>query len=291
MKITNHFNLPQPLVDSVNSDEWYEKGDCDISVTQLIGPPQIRLLTEKHNDEIEQDVTDRIFMLFGSAVHNILEKADTTGYINERRFISTVDGMRIGGQVDLIHIEDGILYDYKTTSAWSLIYEVNGKPEWEQQTNCYAWLAEQEGVEINQIKIVCILKDWSKGQAQKKFDYPKQPVVTLNIPKWDKDKADTYIKSRVQLHKTAEDTKIHPPCSPKERWAKEGKIAVMKTGRKVALKLFNENQTQQAYEMAQKNTGAYIEHRIGKSVRCQDYCPVAPHCPQWAKLQGGNTDE
>ena len=79
MKITNHFNLPQPLVDSVKSDEWYEKGDCDISVTQLIGPPQIRLLSEKHKDELEQDVTDRIFMLFGSAVHNILEKANTDG--------------------------------------------------------------------------------------------------------------------------------------------------------------------------------------------------------------------
>ena len=246
MKITNHFNLPQPLVDSVKSDEWYEKGDCDISVTQLIGPPQIRLLSEKHKDELEQDVTDRIFMLFGSAVHNILEKANTEGYINERRFISTVDGIRIGGQVDLIHIEDGILYDYKTTSAWSIIYEVNGKPEWEQQTNCYSWLAEQEGVEINQIKVVCILKDWSKGQAQKKFDYPKQPVVTLNIPKWSKDKIDTYIKSRVKLHKTAQESGIHPPCSPKERWARDTKIAIMKPGRKTALKLFDETQTQQA---------------------------------------------
>ena len=141
MKITNHFNLPQPLVDSVKSDECYDKGDTDISVTQLIGPPQIRLLTKEYENQIEQDVTDRIFMLFGSAVHNILEKANTDGYINERRFVSVVDGVKVGGQVDLIHKKDGILYDYKTTSAWSLIYEVNGKPEWEQQTNCYAWLA------------------------------------------------------------------------------------------------------------------------------------------------------
>jgi len=287
MKITNHFNLPKPLVDSVESDEWYSKGDCDISVTQLIGPPQIRLLTEKHNDEIEQDVTDRIFMLFGSAVHNILEKADTTGYINERRFISEVDGMKIGGQVDLIRISDGVLYDYKTTSAWSLIYEVNGKPEWEQQTNCYAWLAEQESVHIKEIKVVCILKDWSKSQARLKPDYPKQPVVTLNIPLWDKHKIETYINSRVMLHKTAQESGVHPPCSAKERWAKDGKIAVMKTNRKTALKLFNENENQQAYEMAQKTQGGYIEHRIGKSIRCEDYCPVSKFCPQWAKLNKG----
>ena len=287
MKITNHFNLPQPLVDSVKSDEWYEKGDCDISVTQLIGPPQIRLLSEKHKDELEQDVTDRIFMLFGSAVHNILEKANTDGYINERRFISTVDGVRIGGQVDLIHIEDGILYDYKTTSAWSIIYEVNGKPEWEQQTNCYAWLAEQEGVTVNEIKVVCILKDWSKGQADKKWDYPQQPVVTLTIPKWSNEKATTYINSRVMLHKTAQDSGVHPPCSAKERWARDGKIAVMRPGRKTALKLFDESDNQKAYEMCHKTPSGYIEHRIGKSVRCEGYCPVSRFCPQWANLNKG----
>ncbi len=287
MKITNHFNLPQPLVDSVKSDEWYDKGDTDISVTQLIGPPQIRLLTKEYENQIEQDVTDRIFMLFGSAVHNILEKANTDGYINERRFVSVVDGVKVGGQVDLIHKKDGILYDYKTTSAWSLIYEVNGKPEWEQQTNCYAWLAEQEGVEINEIKIVCIIKDWSKTQARNKADYPKQPVVTLNIPKWDKKKAETYINSRVMLHKTAEETGIHPPCSTKERWARDTKIAVMKPGRKTALKLFDVTQTQQAYEMCQKTPSGYIEHRIGKSVRCEDYCSVSKFCPQWANMNKG----
>lgn len=289
VKITNLFGLPQPLVDSVNSDEWYSKGSADISVTQLIGPPQIRILSERHDHEIEQDVTDRIFMLFGSAVHNILEKANTDGYISEERYYADIDGIKIGGQIDLIEKETNILYDYKTTSTWTTIYEINGKPEWEQQTNCYAWLAKQNGIDVKGIKVVCILKDWSKGQAQKKRGegYPQQPVVTITIPLWDDRKAETFINSRVMLHKAAQESGILPPCSAKERWSRDTKIAVMRGGRKRALKLFDEEQAQLAYEMVQNTPGSYIEHRIGKSIRCQDYCPVSKFCPQWAKLKGG----
>ena len=61
----------------------------------------------------------------------------------------------------------------------------------------------------------------------------------------------------------------------------------MKPGRKTALKLFDERDNQKAYEMCQKVPGGYIEHRIGKSVRCEGYCPVSRFCPQWAKINGG----
>ena len=287
MKITNHFKLPQPLVDSVKSDEWYDKGASDISATQLIGPPQIRILSKRHDKDIEQDVTDRIFMLFGSAVHNILEKADTEGYISEERYIHEVDGVKVGGQIDLIHKETGVLYDYKTTSAWSLIHEVNGKPDWEKQTNIYSWLAKKNGVDVKAIKIVCILKDWSKSQARTKADYPKHPVVTLNIPLWDDQKAETYVTSRVMLHKTAEASDSLPPCSEEERWAKPSKVAVMKEGRKTALKLFDMSDNLKAYEMAQNTPNGYVEHRQGASIRCQDYCSVAPFCNQWKAMNNG----
>ena len=265
MKITNRFGLPQPLVDSVNSDEWYSKGSADISVTQLIGPPQIRILSDKYDDQIEQDVTDRIFMLFGSAVHNILEKANTEGYISEERYYATVDGLKVGGQIDLIEKETGILYDYKTTSTWTMIYEINGKPEREQQTNCYAWLAKQNGIDVKGIKVVCILKDWSKGQAQKRKGegYPQQPVVTLTLPLWDDSKVETFINSRVMLHKTAEESGVLPPCSAKERWSRDTKIAVMQGGKKRALKLFEEDQSQLAYEMVKNVPGGFIQNRIG----------------------------
>ena len=74
MKITNKAGLPEAIVQAVRADP-YDKGAARFSVTELIGPPIIRLLHQQHDDEVEEDAADRIWSLFGSAVHGILERA------------------------------------------------------------------------------------------------------------------------------------------------------------------------------------------------------------------------
>ena len=79
-----------------------------------------------------------IWSIFGSAVHNVLEKGADENNLVEQRFFSEVDGWTVSGAVDLQVVDkDGIhIQDYKTTSVWAVM---NDKPEWEQQLNIYGW--------------------------------------------------------------------------------------------------------------------------------------------------------
>ena len=52
MKLTNKFNLPEPIVNAVNNT-GYTPGSSDITVTQLIQPPLIRKLRIEHDDEMD----------------------------------------------------------------------------------------------------------------------------------------------------------------------------------------------------------------------------------------------
>lgn len=76
INITNKHNLPEIFLKACLIDNHVTRGD--ISCTQLIDAPQIRHL-RMHND-IEEDVSDRIWMLFGTAMHNILERAEVNHY-------------------------------------------------------------------------------------------------------------------------------------------------------------------------------------------------------------------
>ena len=70
-----------------------------------------------------------------------------------------------------------------------------------------------------------------------------------------------------------------PACTPEERWAKPDKWAVMKHGRKSAVKVFDSE------EEANANIGLgdYIEYRQGVDTKCEDYCMVNQFCPYWQK--------
>lgn len=70
MKLTNKHSAHHLIVSAIeNSDTHRTYGD--ISVTQLIDSPQIRMLRKTGNYEV--DVMSRIAMLFGTAGHQVLE--------------------------------------------------------------------------------------------------------------------------------------------------------------------------------------------------------------------------
>lgn len=76
--ITNKRNLPVPLVNAVSHSDHVMIGD--ISVTSLIDSPRLRVL-KKLMPEREEDASDRMWMLYGSAIHNILQHSDPTARI------------------------------------------------------------------------------------------------------------------------------------------------------------------------------------------------------------------
>ena len=121
MKVTNKHNVPETLV-ALATRDYYSKGKADYSVTEIISPPRIQRLRRLHHEEMEQDVSDMLWQLLGSALHVVAERGVAEGHITEERLITEIDGVRLSGAIDIQKIEsDGVIItDYKFTSAWAL---------------------------------------------------------------------------------------------------------------------------------------------------------------------------
>jgi len=284
MNITNNHNLPQSFVNFARNDK-YSKGQSDISVTTLIDSPRVRLLREAKSSEMTSDAADMIWPLFGTAVHHILESAsEDEGVILEERLYATVNDWILSGAVDHQKIEGNSISitDYKVTSVWSVIH---GKIEWEQQLNCYAFLAQKsKGMKVKSLQICAILRDWNRREAERRDDYPQAPVILVDIPMWPDTKRIEYIKERVEMHQDAQMNfdlaEMFPPCSDEERWKRGEAWAVKKKGNKRAQRVFD-NQAS-AEEFMKDKENLEIEHREGEYVRCNgDYCGVANFCSQF----------
>lgn len=280
MPLTNTLNLPDAIVRAVANDP-YNAGDCDISVTRLIGPPQIRILEREHAADLVEDASDRIWSLLGQIAHGILERAESQA-IAERRLFADLAGWRLSGQFDrLTVLPDGRLQDYKVTSVWACLD--GPKPEWIAQLNALRWLAAvNDYPAITRLEVVAILRDWSRGKARAGGDYPRRQVKVLPVPVWSLAQTEAYLIERVHLHQLAETCartgRALPSCTDAERWAKPTTWAVKKPGRKSAVRVLDDPTA--ALDLALKTQGGYVEVRRGESIRCADYCAVAPFCAQ-----------
>ena len=287
MKLTNKFNIPQTFV-NVLERPTYTKGKAHLSVTQLINSPKIVALTQKFDADLEQDVSDMVWSIFGTAIHGVLEHGKDENHIVEERLHATLDGWRISGAIDLQIKDDAGLSirDYKTTSAWGVM---NEKVEWEQQLNIYAWLVETvKKTPIIDIGIVAIIRDWSRRDAAKNENYPPAPVKEIPIRLWTYEEQTTYIKHRIGLHsacefamETEEDL---PPCTPDEMWERPTVWALKKRGGVRAKSLYEDEEgANKALETLGKDYE--IEVRPGSRIRCESFCPVNTYCQQWRDYQ------
>jgi hypothetical protein len=287
MRITNKHGLPETIIRALEDDE-YSKGDAVLSVTQLITPPRIVLLQSLNESSLTVDAVDRIPALFGSAVHKIIEKGerDIPGHIIEERLFVEVNGWKISGAVDL-QIDRGNgaweINDYKVTSVYSVM---SAKPEWEQQLNLYAAMMRQShGRQVVSLKIIAILRDWQRKQAEISQNYPQSQILSIDVPLWSNEVQDQFLVDRVTIHqdaKKAVDSNQSPPyCSNDERWLRNESWAVMKEGRKSAVKLYDNKEDAEA-AAGELGAGHRVDHRPGTYTRCSgNYCLVAQFCKQW----------
>lgn len=282
MVVTNRFNLPQSLVNAVTTEKHNRNG-CISCTTLLQGVKQI-LLTDRHWDELEDDVSDRCWALFGTAVHKLLEESNPDAF-TEERFECNVSGKIITGQVDLYDMKEETITDYKTASVWKVIYK--SFDDWKKQGLIYAWLLKKQGLEVKRCRFIAMLRDWSKGEAQRKSDYPQSQVYeyTFDITDADLKEIEKYVYEKVDSVIRCEklsDNDI-PPCTADERWATPAKYAVMKEGRKTAVKVCDTKV--EADDAAKDVDGGYVEERKGKSTRCEGYCLCREYCSFYKELE------
>lgn len=287
MKITNKFNIPQTFM-NVLARPSYSKGKAHLSATQLLDSPKIVALRRKFDDEIEQDASDMVFSLFGSALHNILEHGKDHNHLVEERLHTELDGWHISGAIDLqIKNPDGFsIRDYKTTSAWAVMKQ---KYEWELQLNIYAWLVERvKKVKVTDLGIVSVIRDWSRRDAGIKEGYPESPIKELSVPLWDYEAREVYISKRIAMHSACdfelETSGALPDCTPEDMWEKPAVWAIKKTGNIRAKSLYSSKE--HAEEALKELSKEYeIEYRPGERTRCMSYCPVSNWCQQWRDYQ------
>ena len=281
MNITNKFNLPQPFVDLVSGDT-YSKGESDITTTGLAQPPKIAELTRRHSSEITMDASEKVWTMMGTANHYVLEQIalrNPERYIIERRYYLDVDGVKLGGQIDLFDRETETLWDYKVSSVYKAMSD--DKLEWTKQANVNKLLCEHNGIHPKKLAILLVCKDWKRKEAEFKADYPKCAILEIPLPIWREEETLAYIKSRINLHNAAkliEEEDAIPVCTEEERWAKPTTWAVLKE--KGAKRAVNGGvfECQSEAELFVKKKGGYIEKRDGSSPRCENYCQVRNWC-------------
>ena len=283
MRLTNKHNLPETFVNILRRPT-YTKGGSNISATELINSPRIVQLKRLNEEHLEEDVADRIWAIFGTAIHAVLEHGKDHNHLVEERLHAVLDGWSISGAIDLQIVNDGGIHvsDYKTVSVWSVM---NEKIEWEQQLNIYAWLVETvKKVPVTGLSIVAIIRDWNRRESLIKELYPNAPVKEIPIAVWPYEERTQFIRYRLTAHSralfAAEAKEELPLCTVEEMWEKPTTWAIKKVGGVRAKKVcYTEEEANDELEAAGK--GYAIEVRQGGRTRCENYCPVRDFCGQW----------
>ena len=284
MKITTKLNLPDMLVRAVEKD--YQYRDKRYSITSLLDPDRVLMLKRRHNDEIEQDVSECIWMLFGTVTHYALEtgiECRENEYVEEHLEYTFPSGYTLSGIID--HVEDYI-DDYKTTSVWTVIYGSNNE-HWKKQLQMGAYLHYKEhGNWISKGRIIAILKDFNKKDSLSKDNYPTLPVQVIEFDLGTPEEIEEWIVKRfkrIQYLEGLNDMDL-PLCNMEERFNTGDKYAVKKKTNKTAFRVFDtlDEARELLIELEMKYPNVYeIEERIGEDKKCKDYCNCCQFCPYY----------
>ena len=280
MIITNNLGLPRAFVEMAKRD--YEYAPNEYRVTSLLKGVRETILERRHDKEIEQDVSDMIWLLFGTAVHSILERQQEGDHeIKETRIKIPFGKYLLSGQFDLYNAETKTITDYKTASVWKVIF--NNYDDWRRQLLIYAYMMHTIGFDVRNGEIVALLKDHSKRDAKVKADYPQLPVKRIVFSFNEKDFAEieAWLISRFAEIAEAEklpDDKL-PLCTPEERFNSGDKYAVMKGKNKRAMRVLDS--MEEAEEWMEANGGTHIDIRPGEDKKCIDYCSACEFCDHY----------
>lgn len=279
MRITNKENLPLPFVRMAEGE--YEIKPKRYSVTTLLKPVREILLNRRHADEIEQDCSDMIWLLYGKAVHAVLQKYSegANEFAEEKLTVELENGYTVSGIIDLYDIDKAEVVDYKTASVWKAVYK--DYEDWRKQGLMYAWLLQKNGLLCKSVVFYAILKDWSKTKAKTDNTYPQSPILKVSFDINGVSVIDEYIRSKIDeiiYYEDKPDNEL-PLCSHEDRWNDGDKYAVMKKGRKTALRVLDS--AEEAEKWKTDNGGDFIEMRKGTDKKCVDYCLCCAKCDYW----------
>lgn len=261
------------------------------SVTTLPRAPRQRVLFVRHSDKIVVDPLANFWKMFGKVKHAILEMFKQPWEITEERLgiILTKDGIYlptdeelrlrknsgiyVHGQADLYDPRIAKLADWKVTKAESMLY--GEKYEYHAQVNILNFIWRKHGRPVNRIENSFIFRNWDARNIKDGSTYPKEPVLTVEVPMWSDEKCEAYIRTRVKLHEDSnkvEDDKL-AFCTDQERWKGQPRYRVLKIDPKTG-----EQQTKAKFKCDSK-------------IEAQDWCDLDENHYGRLKIGGKVSDQ
>lgn len=288
MKITNLFNFPTSIVRAVSKEYKYQ--EKRYSVTSLLQADREMMLKRRYNDKIEQDVSNMIWLLFGTSTHYILENIELEPYekVEYKMEHTFEDGYTLSGILDYISDKDKIILDYKVVKTYSYIFDKRNE-KYRKQLQMCSWLYYKEtGKWYSKGQIIMIFKDWNKKDAEIKVDYPNYPVGTVEFDLGTPEEIEKWILERFEKIKQLEEMKDSdlPMCTLDERFNKGNTYAVKKRTNKRAYKVHEtlDEARNHLVNLEQKYPGVYeIEERKGEDTKCLSYCSCCKFCDYYLK--------
>jgi len=280
--ITNKYNLPEEIVKSLLKNRYAGDSDAsdlktDYSVSTLVAPVQQTILKHRYPNCNTEDVIDRLWSMFGSIAHCLLEEHGSDEAIIEKRFYMEVLGKIISGQID--HYKARKISDYKTTSAYKIMKK--SYEDWACGQNTYATLCEHNGYPVDSLRIIAIIRDWKDSESSRNKDYPESAIAIIPLIKWSLPVRMRYITARVQAlidNEKLEDAQLLP-CTHEERWMNVKDYAVVKSPSTRATKVFD-NQEDANADAIRRGSEYHVEKRMTEPRRCLKYCPSSSKCTQ-----------
>ena len=275
MTITNMQGLPEAIVRAV-SDDRHPYEENRYSVTELLKPTREIVLSRRHSDELTADAADFVPALLGTAFHALMEaQGHGCRTYTEEPVAWKFGDVTVSGVMDLLDLDKFEILDYKTCSASKCMK--GQTDDWRKQLLTYAYLFYlNSGKLMDRIRVVAVLKDWSKIKAATNPSYPQSPVWVWSqrVEDSDIDWIDGWLRAKLADIKAAE-TEL-PECSCEERWNDGPTYAVYKKpGDARAAKVFRDPSEADAFCT---QVGGYVVERPGDDVKCSHYCPVAAIC-------------
>lgn len=236
----------------VHDDYDFLPRERAISATALLKPTRQIILSGRVTGKSLEDLSGRISMRLGHAIHDSIEHAWKTGYkrslsllglpdkvidrfkINpkpedlqpgdipvyiEQRGYRKIGDWTISGKLDMA--VDGRLKDAKSTSVFSFI-KGNKDENYRLQLSFYRWL-HSDKITQDEGDIQFVFTDWQKSMVNTIPGYPPIRIVNHTVSLYSEEETETLIASKLEDLVRYQDASQDalPRCTDEELWRSE----------------------------------------------------------------------
>lgn len=310
MKYTNQTGIPLSLAVWLAHDEYREHPENVISATGLLKSTRQILLTQRLEKRDTIDISEKLRLKMGTAIHENIEKAWLSENIKrilidlnypehianrftindpspsgesfpvylEYRTEKEIEGMIVSGQFDLVM--NGTLEDFKSTGVYSYIKKSNER-KYQLQGSIYAWLNPKLITNHVDFKINYIFTNWEAFKS-KEEGYPKYPIIQVTIPLLSFAETENFIRNKIReiKHFMDQPEENLPYCTDEELWVDASVWKYYKDPNKTSRSTANFDNPTDAYNRyAQDHCVGIVKEVKGKPKAC-NLCPAFSICTQ-----------